>query len=305
MQHNRTEWKRFKSGARTVDGRVIHPSHEVGDLVLFCPGYPGAGATVFEQRHSERIAGEDFVQVILRHNGTIMNGPHTDTVLNVRQFPNAMPYHHEETVISGNAATIAEWMVEPQTVLEDIGCNYSNIYIFAHSFGSVAALTSLSNLNEAGHPVMNRIRKCICMAPALGTLAGPETENIMRIWQSGYFSDDLVKSRIQFAEGDNLQESLRQAYATLPARIAGISAKIKFIFLHVAKDEYIREKDVRDFCAAAGQNDSFMLDEIDHAIPTHGGMDAHDMPVYMTESLLQLIEPPETLIDIGRIDGKA
>jgi hypothetical protein len=41
---------------------------------------------------------------------------------------------------------------------------------------------------------------------------------------------------------------------------------------------------------------------MDHAIFTHGGIDAHDMPVYPTELLLELIEPSIGLIDISGLD---
>jgi hypothetical protein len=299
MQQARIEWKKFHTAEHSVEGRMIRPEHESGDLVLFCPGFPGGGATIYEQRHSETITKENFSQIIIRHNGTILNGEYSDAMLNKRQFPNVLPHHREHNYLGAKLPTIEDWLLEPQTVLEDIGCNYTNIYIYAHSFGAVAALHSIANLNEINHPVIARIKTCICMAPALGTLEGSETENIMRVWQDGYTVSEMITGRVVFDERNNLKTSMRNIYQELPERISKLSGKLSIVMLHVAQDEYIREKDIRDFCKESGHEDSFMLDEIDRYIPTHGGMDAHDMPVYPTELLLELIEPMTGLIDLN------
>lgn len=299
MLQAHVEWKKFHTTERSVEGRLFSPGYESGDLVLFCPGFPGGGATLYEQRHSENFTKEGFSQIVFRHNGTLLHGEYSDLMLNRRQFSQAMPHHLERQYLGEHLPTINEWLVEPQTVLEDVGCKYSNIYIYAHSFGAVAALNSLANLNDIGHPVIERIRVCICMAPALGTLEGDETENIMRIWYPSYFDSAMIDDRVTFANSNNAQGMMRHVYQDLPSRIAKLSSQLRLKMMHVAQDEFIREKDIRDFCKASGHQDSFMLDEIDHPIPTHGGMLAHDMPSYPTGLLLELIKPDRGLIEIN------
>lgn len=296
MTGNLTEWETFTSLTRSVSGRIIHPAHEAGDLILFCPGFPGTAASLYEQRHSERFQKEMYTQVVLRHNGLVLDGAHSAEMLNARQFPQSLPLQ-SQGVLGGKPARMVEWVMEPQTFLEAYGSQFTNIFIVAHSFGSVAALNSLANLNQLGHPVLDRVRACFCLAPALGTLEGDESENIMRLWQPDSVVVGMANGRVLFEEGDDLQATLRGIYSDLPKRVQELPGSVRLEFVHVEKDEYIRETDIADFCKACGRDGHYVKDGFDTYLPTHGGIDAHDMPSYPTESLLEMIET-----DVGSVD---
>lgn len=299
MREAWTEWKRFKSGNQTVDARVIHPRSESGDLILFCPGFPGGGATIYEQAHADQVQEEDYTQIILRHNGTILDGPHSDFILNTEQYPKATTHHHDGW-IGGKPSSLAEWLVEPQVVLEDVGFAYSNIYIFGHSFGAVALLNSLANLHEGGHHILERIRACALLAPALGTLHGSDEENIMRIWHEDFLASSAITEKIGLSDDPaSFQMAMKNIYRFLPQRVAALPGAIRFNFLHIAKDEYIRESDVRSFADACNRGE-VVIDNIDRSHRGRGGVDAHDMPDYPTELLLQLIEISGGLTDVTK-----
>jgi hypothetical protein len=133
-------------------------------------------------------------------------------------------------------------------------------------------------------------------------VGGEEPETIMRLWKDGFFDKEKIAEKVTFAPDDELENTLQDVYATLPSRVSAIRSKMDLKFLHVTKDEYIREQDIRGFCEAAGCEGDVIVDDMDHAIFTHGGIDAHDMPVYPTELLLELIEPSIGLIDISGLD---
>lgn len=293
------EWKRFKSDNQTVDGRVIHPPTESGDLILFCPGFPGGGATLYEQTHADQICAEEYTQIVLRHNGTILDGPHSDVILNSAQYPKATTHHHDGW-IGGRPASLAEWLVEPQVVLQDIGFSYSNIYIFGHSFGAVALLNSLANLHEGGHHILERIRACALLAPALGTLQGRDEENIMRIWHEDFLTSSVVRERIGLKDDPaSFQIGIKNVYSFLPQRVAALPWSIRLNFLHVAKDEYIRESDVRSFAESCRRGE-VIIDTIDHLHKGRRSVEAHDMPDYPTELLLRLIGGSSSFTDVTK-----
>lgn len=291
------EWKRFKSGNQTVDARVIHPHSESGDLILFCPGFPGGGATIYEQAHADQVVVHNYTQIVLRHNGTILDGPKSDFMLNNIQYPKATTHHHDGW-IGGKPSSIAGWLIEPQTVLEEVGFSYSNIYVLAHSFGAVALLNSLANLHENGSHILDKVQAVALLAPALGVLEGKEEENIMRIWHEDFLTSSAVLEKVALEDDPpSIQMAMKNIYRFLPQRVASLPGHIRFNLLHVARDEYIREEDVRGFAAACKRGD-VVIDTIDHPHKAHGGIDAHDMPDYPTEMLLQLIERPSILTDI-------
>lgn len=300
MNQTRAEWKRFHSGDRHAAARIIHPAHESGDLILFCPGFPGGGASLFEQRHASQIIAENFVLAVLRHNGTFLDGAFAEEMLNSSQFPKAVPSALDRW-IGGKPARFADWLMEPQTVLEDIATAFTNIYLIGHSFGCLAALNALANLNENGHPAMGRVKSCLCLAPALGTLEGDDANNVMHLWGDDALNDPSVLERVDLADGPEFARAiLREVYETLPDRVVALPPQLDLIFVQVAHDEIVREKDVRNFMTACGRG-RFVLDEIDHPMRGHHPVNAHDMPIYPTELLLEQIEPQTVLTNVNKL----
>jgi pimeloyl-ACP methyl ester carboxylesterase len=281
------EWKHYHSGDRKAEARIIHAPVESGDLVLFVPGFPGGGATLYEQRHSDPIRSEEYSQIILRHNGTRLNGSYADEMLNRRQFPNAIP-HHDGEFIGGVPSSIAEWLCEPQTVLEAAGPAFTNITVIGHSFGALAALHSLCALNEQGRPVLDRVHRCICLAPAVGLLKN-SADDIMRIWSPEFIEQAATTDKIALNGSEEIRKDLQLVYQGLPGRVKKLPGRVSMIFVPVERDEYLRQSDVEEFAAAAGGNARIEVDRFDRHDPRHN-LDAHDMPNYPTRALLDLIE---------------
>jgi hypothetical protein len=92
---------------------------------------------------------------------------------------------------------------------------------------------------------------------------------------------------------------MKNIYRFLPQRVAALPGSIRFNFLHIAKDEYIRESDVRSFAEACNRGE-VVIDNIDRPHRGRGVVDAHDMPDYPTELLLQLIEISGGLTDVTK-----
>lgn len=288
------EWKHLASGSSRAEGRLILAPRESGDLILFCPGFPGGGATLFEQRYAEILQKEEYSLFTLRHNGTRLDTDVADFMLNRRQFPKAVPFHDGD-YIGGASSSIAEWVTEPQTVLETLGAEYTNITVIGHSFGAVAALYSLINLNNASHRILERINRCILLAPAVGLLREYDDDVMDTLWHPEFIASEIVTERVALNAPESILQDLRNAYVSLRDGAKQLPTGMKKIFVHVERDEYVRYQDVEEFANYIDPDSIFMVDKFERRDPRHG-LDAHDMPNFPQQSLLDLIEGAEDIM---------
>ena len=296
------EWKHFTSNGRKAEGRLIHAPQESGDLILFCPGFPGGGATLFEQRFAELLQKEEYSLFMLRHNGTRLDSDTADFMLNRRQFPKAVPFH-DGSFIGGGSSSVAEWLTEPQTILETLGAEYTNITVIGHSFGAVAALKSLINLNQISHRILERVQRCILLAPAVGLLREHEEDVMDTIWQPDLIASEMVTERVALNAPEYILQDLRNVYTGLGDDAKQLPADIKKIFVHVERDEYVRHEDVEEFAHYIDPDSVFVVDKFERHDPRHG-LDAHDMPNFPQQSMLDLIEGAEDMMPSRKnIDG--
>ncbi len=288
MRQIYAEWKHFTSGNRKAEGRLIHPLAPCGDLVLFCPGFPGGGATLFEQRFVDRLLEEEYTVCVLRHNGTRLDTPEGQWMLNSQQYPKAVPFH-DGKFIGGASSSVREWIGEPQTVLETLGAEFSEIIVVGHSFGAVTALNSLCGLNENGSTLLERIQKVILLAPAVGLLHERHDDVMDTLWQDEFIMSDLVTSRVTLNSCDEIKRDLNDVYHGLASRAAQLPEHMSKVFVHVERDEYIRRDDVEEFARFIDRDSQFFIDKFDRHDPRLG-IDAHDMPHFPQQILLDLIE---------------
>ncbi len=115
-----TRWIIFEGsdGGPHVEAQVFTPAEGVAsEAILFCPGFPGMGAPLFEQRHAATLAHEGYALYVLRHGGTRFDTPHAPMMINnARRLMTAR--EHNETMIGGRPATIKEWLLEPYVALK-------------------------------------------------------------------------------------------------------------------------------------------------------------------------------------------
>lgn len=288
MRQVYAEWKHFTSEGRKAAGRLIHPSAPCGDLVLFCPGFPGGGSTLFEQRFVERLLDEEYNVCVLRHNGTRLDTPEGQWMLNSEQFPKAIPFH-DGAFIGGAPSRVREWIEEPLTALETIGAEFSEIIVVGHSFGSVTALNSLCALQESGSRILDRVQRVVLLAPAVGLLRDHADDVMDTLWVDEFITSDLVTSRVALNSCDEIKQDLRAVYASLGERASRLPERLSKIFVHVDRDEYVRRDDVEEFARFIDKDSRFFIDKFDRHDPRLG-IDAHDMPQFPQQILVDMID---------------
>ncbi|MBU6235664.1 MAG: hypothetical protein KGQ41_07445 [Alphaproteobacteria bacterium] len=283
----RISWRTFQGNdGRKVEAQVFAPNSDVTptDCILFCPGFPGAGATLFEQRHAATIVHEGYTLVVLRHAGTKLDGPAAPSMIN-NAHRLMMARRNGEKIIGGVPATMDTWLMEPYVALHSLAEEYGHIHVIGNSFGAVAALWSLT---EDKVPSA-QVRSLLLMAGAQG-VADMTPQTIMRIWLPQYIEMARVTDKVVLEPSIQVAATLKYAYEQLPARVkAKLFEDIYLSYLVVKNDEILSGFDTDRFKEAIGGRGDVFLDTIDHAHPAHGFM-AHDMPDYPTEYILDILQ---------------
>lgn len=272
------EWQKFD----WVEAQVFRSGAPSASVILFCPGFPGAGSTVFEQRHAGALTDEGFDVIVIHHKGTKITGgfgPHM--VNNSQRLQQA--HKNGETHVGGGLADIAEWMIEPLIVLKAIAGSYDDIRVIGNSYGAISSLWSLT---EDGAPI-EKVSSLLLYAGAQGLYSN--NDGIGRKWSDEVRGMAHVAPKVEFDMAKPFSSIFRTVYEQLPGRVKErLPERIPVTYLVVEKDEILSLADTQQFNDAIGGRGRIVIDTVDHAWPEAFLM-AHDTPNYRTQDLLTLI----------------
>lgn len=274
----RFTWKKFDG----VEAQVFEPVNGSRSVILFCPGFPGMGGTVFEQRHAAALVAEGYAVYVLKHKGTRLSGAMAPVIVNnaARLMEGRKA---DEKFIGGEPATIEDWLEEPLKALDVLHDVYDAIHVIGNSFGAIAALWSMTEEGAA----ISKVKSLLLYAGAQGVDDGTE-DGIMRVWQPEFLMASRITDKVALNDPFDVVARLGKTYRSLPERMKAIPANIPITYLVVAADEILRKSDTEAFQAAIGGRGKIVMDSEGHAWPEHGLL-AHDTPNYKTEDLLALI----------------
>lgn len=279
----RVRWTVFESQGRRAEAQVWEPDAGSRKIVLFCPGFPGVGASLFEQRHAAALVENGYAAAVIRHAGTRFDTPSAPLMINnAARLMQAR--RGGEVLLGGAPSSVADWLLEPLTVLENISDDYEDIFIFGNSFGALSALWSLTD----PHAPRDRVGRILLQAGAQGVLEDGGLTDVMRIWRPEFLLLPRITEKVALDAPARTVATLRDVYAALPGRVRDLPPSIRMTFLVVEKDELLRLSDTEKFRAAIGGRGEILIDSVDRAYPEHG-LIAHDMPDYPTENFLSLL----------------
>lgn len=275
----KVSWHRFDG----AEAQVFEPAKGSNAVILFCPGFPGMGGTVFEQRHAAALVEEGYAVYVLKHKGTKLSSASGPVMVN-NAARLAQGRKVNEQHIGGGPATIMEWMTEPLKALHVLDTAYDKIHVIGNSFG---ALSSLWSLTEPDAPV-SKVVSLLLYAGAQGMDDGDY--GIMRIWKPEYLMAPRITDKVSLNDPFDVVKTIGDVYRVLPRRVAErLPAQVDLKYLVVERDELLNLADTKAFQAAIGGRGEIVMDTVDHAWPD-AGLLAHDTPNYTTEDLLGLIK---------------
>lgn len=271
-------WHKFEG----VEAQVFEPAGGASCVILFCPGFPGMGGTIFEQRHAAALVEEGYAVYVIKHKGIKLSGAVAHVMVN--NAARLMAGRKiDETHIGGGAATIDEWLLEPLKALHVLHTAYDSIHVIGNSFGALSALWSMT---EKDVP-LSKIRSLLLYAGAQGIDDGGDG-SIMRIWRPEFLMVPQITGKVTLNDPFDIVATLKNVYKVLPDRTKTLPESIDLSYLVVERDELLRLSDTEKFKAAIGGRGTIFMDTYDHGWPEHGLL-AHDTPNYKTEDLLDLI----------------
>lgn len=271
-------WEKFDG----VEAQVFAPKDGTQKAILFCPGFPGMGGTVFEQRHAAALVAEGFAVYVIKHKGTKLSGAMAPVLVN--NAARLMEGRKTgEKFIGGEPATIEDWLEEPYKALNVLHNAYDSIHVIGNSFGALSALWSMTQEDAA----ISKVKSLLLYAGAQGVDDGTE-DGIMRVWQPEFLMASRITDKVALNDPFDVVSRLGKTYRSLPERVKALPAHIAITYLVVDRDEILRLSDTKAFQEAIGGRGKIVVDIVDHAWPEHGLL-AHDTPNYITEDLLGLI----------------
>jgi hypothetical protein len=273
-------WQIFEHAGLRCEAQAFLPeSGQNAKALLFCPGFPGAGATLFEQRHAGALTAEGYDVYVLKHKGIRLDSPTAPFMVN-NSVRLAEGRREGQGHIGGGVATIDDWLSEPFPTLADLDRRYDSIDVIGNSFGALSSLWSLTTPGVASQ----KVKSLLLYAGAQGM-----ADSIMRIWKPEYINVPRIADKVALENADKIVARLKTVYEDLPKRVRNsLPAHISLKYLVVERDELLTLADTEQFRAAIGGRGDIVMNTIDKARPEHGLM-AHDTPEYPTSDILRLL----------------
>jgi hypothetical protein len=277
-------WQKFHEGGQTVEVQFFAPESPSHRLILFCPGFPGRGGTMFEQRHAAALAQfRGHTVGIIKHAGTRLDGP--DAPFMVNNAGRLLEARQKgEKHLGGGPSTVANWLKEPLIVLDKLRDAFSHIDVIGNSFGAVSALWSLI---QPSAPV-DKIKTLMLYAGAQGVDSDPFT-GIMRVWNPVYLSTPAIWEKVTLDEPMSINATMKQAYADIAEKAGHLPHGMEIQYVVVDNDEILNPADTEAFKHHVMGGRGHIHIAGDRAYPAYGIM-AHDTPDFPTEKLMELLK---------------
>lgn len=135
-------WRVLESGDRQVEAQIFEPEIPIPNLIR--SDFPGAGATLFEQRHAASLVEFGYTLVVLRHTGTPAYYGLCAVDGEPRGAPPDVGAGKGEAHLGGGSSSVADWLLEPLTALNVLSPDYENIFVIGNSFGALSSLWSFT-----------------------------------------------------------------------------------------------------------------------------------------------------------------
>ncbi len=276
-------WRTFKSEGLSTETQLFQSKTNANNkAILFCPGFPGMGGAMFEQRHADALVEEGYDVTVIKHKGTRLDGAMAPMMVN-NAARLMMGRKNNEKHLGGGPATVQDWLMEPVPVFIGLSENYDEVHVIGNSFGALSALWSLTIENAP----LEKLKSILLYAGAQGIDDGTD-DGIMRLWKPEYLMAARITDKVTLNDPFDIVATLQDVYLKLPERMKRIPETVSLSYLVVVRDELLRLNDTEQFRTAIGGKGEIIMDEVDHAWPDYGIL-AHDTPNYITEDLLKIL----------------
>jgi hypothetical protein len=285
-------WLKLESEAGSVEGKLFLPETKAKRLFYFQAGFPGRGAADLEILHLEKLLASGLAVFAPRHNGSLLNGAHSDRYIKCPERQEKAAREKQITLGEKAESPIDKWLVEPLVVMQTLLPAFEESIVYGHSFGGLSTFYSITRFFES-KPAKHNIKRLVCMAGATGRLRS-DKDNIVKMW-SEHIDTDWVKERVKIGAPEANLAHLKSAYGAIHEKARLLPAEVEVMFLHPwgdtegSIDELIGINEPLEMILSLGRG-TLIVDKTQKANSALEQL-AHDMCDLPTECMLQISDP--------------
>jgi len=285
-------WMKLTTSAGSVEGKLHLPHKDSNRLFIFEPGFPGGGSTDFENHHLKRFLDAGYTVFTTRHNGSFLNGLHSDYYISCAERQKKALKDNQEYLGERRAYSISDWLLEPFIAVEALGLAFNEIVLAGHSFGGLALFASMRELCRTRSSQLSKVKRMVSLAGATGRVRSDD-DPILVQW-GDYLDTDWARERVAIGDPEDNVNRLREAYRAIHKWHTPFPSATELIFVCPwgdtanSTDEYISPQEALDMIVTLGRG-TFILDKTQSSDSETGAL-AHDMSKFTTDMYLKLID---------------
>ena len=281
-----SKWITLKSKSGFVEGKLHRPEFGGQELIIFEPGFPGDGSSRLEKLWLNKLLENNFTVFAARHNGTIINGEHSNNYLNCPQKQEWAKRHNQLLLGNKDSYSIADWLIEPLIALEALGDMFDGIYLVGHSFGGLAIFYSLIEIAQKRPDKAQKVLRLISLAGTSGKIKD-EKDPIIEQW-SDYLRRGATNERVIVGDTDDNLKILMDAYEKIHSEANLIPKSTEVICIMVQNDELVKVKETEEIIDTLGRG-YLIVDKTEEADEKTGRL-AHDMNNLPAEKVINFVD---------------
>lgn len=300
-------WVTLKNNTGTVEGKIHLPHKKTDTLLIFEPGFPGGGSGYFEEVMLNQVLKDGYAALFIRHVGTIINGKHSAGYIVCKEKQRQAKEKGQEVLGTKRDHTIVDWLVEPKVALEVLAPHYEKVVLTGHSFGPLAAFSSLIDVNKEKPQLAKKVKRFISMSGTLGIVRDPKGQ-ILSQWKE-YLNKDWSKERVLIGDTKYNVQKLHETYDKIHKEVGVFPIHTQFIAIHTwgdkknTTDELVHVVESLDIITSLGRG-YLIVDKTEYGTENMERI-AHDMENLKPELFSKLVNLdwlPDTQISILRQD---
>lgn len=286
-------WITLQTKTGVAEGKIHLPHKQSDKLVIFEPGFPGGGSVWFEEVLLKKLLRENYTVFLIRHVGTIINGKHSKDYIGCKEKQEKARKEKQKVLGAKKNHTIVDWLKEPKVALESLLPYYKTVFLTGHSFGPLAAFSSLIDFVKEKPRLAKRIKRFISLAGTLG-IVRDEKGQILSQWRE-YLNKKWSRERVLIDNTERNVKTLHKTYKKVHREAHLIPNSIEFIAVHPwgnkknTTDELVHITESLDMITTLGRG--YLIVDKDEFGDKKTGRIAHDMDNLKPEAFYRLVNP--------------
>ncbi|MBD3238648.1 MAG: alpha/beta fold hydrolase [Candidatus Moranbacteria bacterium] len=284
-------WVKLLNKKGSLQGKLSFKDALSRKLVIYVPGFPGDGATSFEQTYLDTLVKNKYTVFTLRHNGTVINTKLSFKYINCVKKQTKARFAKEKILGDRDDYTLNDWLKEPYLALGVLAEHFEDIYLIGHSLGGLCSIYSLLDFSLTHGNLIHKVTRLVSLAGTTGIIRSKQSQ-ILKRWQE-LLNFEIYQKAVQVGDSTKNLAYLKQAYQRIHKKSAQYLPKsLEFLMLCAwgdsegTIDEYINPVENLELIGNLGRG---CLKLVKKAKPVSPEEMAHDFNFLDPQTILNML----------------